>query len=71
MKDLALTVVGIGTLGILLIIVITLLSTFLTWLIWNLVVPVIFGLPHITFFQAFLLNILFNIFFKSTNISKK
>jgi hypothetical protein len=35
------------------------------WLLWNCLMPTIFGLPHITFWQAVGLNILTSILFKS------
>jgi hypothetical protein len=38
------------------------------WLLWNWLMPLIFGLPHITFWQAVGLNLLSSILFK-TNIN--
>lgn len=41
------------------------------WLLWNWVMPIIFGLPYITFWQAVGLNLLATILFKSNvNINK-
>lgn len=41
------------------------------WLLWNWLMPVIFGLPQITFLQAVGLNLLATILFKSNvNINK-
>jgi hypothetical protein len=38
------------------------------WLLWNWLMPLIFGLPYITFWQAVGLNLLSSILFK-TNIN--
>ena len=40
-------------------------------LLWNWLMPVIFGLPEITFWQAIGLNFLSTILFKSTTIKNK
>lgn len=40
-------------------------------LLWNWLMPVIFGLPQITFWQAVGLNMLSSILFKSYNLSNK
>jgi membrane protein required for beta-lactamase induction len=40
-------------------------------LLWNWLMPVIFGLPEITFWQAIGLNLLSTILFKSTTTIKK
>jgi len=40
-------------------------------LLWNWLMPVIFGLPEITFWQAIGLNLLSTILFKSTSTIKK
>jgi membrane protein required for beta-lactamase induction len=40
-------------------------------LLWNWLMPVIFGLPEITFWQAIGLNFLSTILFKSTTIKSK
>lgn len=41
------------------------------WLLWNWLMPTIFGLPYITFWQAVGLNLLATILFKSNvNINK-
>lgn len=39
-------------------------------LLWNWLMPTIFNLPTITFWQAMGLNILSSILFKNTNVSK-
>jgi len=41
----------------------------LMWL-WNWLMPIIFGLPEITFWQAIGLNLLSTVLFKSTTIKK-
>ena len=40
-------------------------------LLWNWLMPIIFGLPEITFWQAIGLNFLSTILFKSTTIKNK
>lgn len=40
-------------------------------LLWNWLMPFIFGLPEITFWQAIGLNLLSTILFKSTTIKSK
>jgi hypothetical protein len=40
-------------------------------LLWNWLMPVIFGLPEITFWQAIGLNLLSTVLFKSTTIKKE
>lgn len=41
------------------------------WLLWNWLMPTIFGLPYITFWQAVGLNLLATILFKSNiNVNK-
>ena len=39
-------------------------------MLWNWLMPVIFGLPEITFWQAIGLNLLSTVLFKSTTIKK-
>ena len=51
------------------IIVIVLLLTLPTMWLWNWLMPVIFGLPEIGFWQAFGLLILSNILFKNSSSS--
>jgi hypothetical protein len=41
------------------------------WLLWNWLMPLIFGLPHITFWQAVGLNLLSSILFKNTISTNK
>ena len=57
--------------ALLILVVVTAILGFpLMWL-WNWLMPTIFGLPYITFWQALGLNILSTILFKSTSTSKK
>jgi hypothetical protein len=46
---------------------IALMMTIPLWLLWNWLMPIIFGLPEVTFFQAFGLSLLSSLLFKSTN----
>lgn len=39
------------------------------WLLWNAVIPDVFGLPHISFWQAVGLNLIANILFKTMSLS--
>jgi hypothetical protein len=41
------------------------------WLLWNWLMPLIFGLPHITFWQAVGLNLLSSILFKNSITTHK
>lgn len=41
------------------------------WLLWNWLMPTIFGLPHITFWQAVGLNLLSSILFKNSITTQK
>lgn len=58
--------------GITAIVLIALVMSLPTMWLWNWLMPVIFKLPEITFWQALGLNVLSGIFFKnSTTESKK
>jgi len=48
-----------------------LLFAFPTLWLWNWLMPPIFGLTKITFWQAFGINLLTNILFKSSHINTK
>ncbi len=65
------TIIG----GILLFVgIVCLISVLLAWptmLLWNWLMPVIFKLPVITFWQALGLTCLSNILFKSTTTTEK
>lgn len=52
--------------GLLIIVVIVLLTTWPVMALWNILMPEIFGLTTITFWQALGLSLLCNILFKST-----
>ena len=55
---------------ILLIVIISLLASIPTMLLWNWLMPDIFGLKTINFIQAFGINLLSSILFKSSNNNK-
>ena len=57
--------------ALLILVVVTAILGFPLMLLWNWLIPTIFGLPYITFWQALGLNILSTILFKSTSTSKK
>lgn len=62
------------SLAFLMVVGIALLIGLPTWILWNLLIPDIFGLPHITFWQAFGLNLLSSILIKpniNVNNNKK
>ena len=42
-----------------------------TWILWNLIVPDIFGLPYITFWEAVGLNLLCTFLFKNVSVASK
>lgn len=62
-----LKILGLIMLGVLLVIVIALLFTFPTLWLWNWLMPPLFGLTKITFWQALGINILAGMLFKSSN----
>ena len=53
------------------IVVITLLMTFPVLWLWNWLMPVVFRLPEITFWQALGISLLSSLLFKSYNFSSK
>ena len=56
--------------GVFLIVLIGLLLAFPTMLLWNWLMPLIFGLIKINFWQALGLNVLSSILFKPSSSSK-
>lgn len=50
-----------------LIFILSVIIAFPTMLLWNWLMPVIFGLPKVTFLQAFGINLLSNVLFKNTS----
>jgi membrane protein required for beta-lactamase induction len=62
-------IVIIALLGIGLAIAISLLCSIPVWLLWNWLMPVIFGLPTIGFWQALGLCALCSLLFKSSSSS--
>jgi uncharacterized protein YacL len=69
------TVVGsiVGAIigGIILVVITALIAALPTYLLWNWLMPVIFNLPVITFWQALGINILCEILFKSNSSKEK
>lgn len=57
-------------LGIVIAAFASLIGGILVWLLWNAVVPAVFGLPALTYIQAFLLTWLCSCLFK-TSVSTK
>ena len=58
--------------GVAIVFVFAVLVAFPVMWLWNWVIPDIFGLPTITFWQAFGLNLLCGLFFRGVgNIKKK
>lgn len=53
------------------IVVITLFFTLPTFWLWNWLMPIIFGLPQLTFWQALGVTLLSSIIFKSSSSSSK
>lgn len=66
----AISIVTSFLIGIALIAVGSLLTGLIVWMIWNAIIPVIFGLPTLTYFQAFLLTWLCSCLFKTISSSK-
>ena len=69
MDDLYETLIISLTLAITVVIIGLIVAFPIMWL-WNFVMPAVFGLTRITFWQAFALYALSNIFFKSDRSSK-
>ena len=63
MKFLALFLTGIG-----LLVLFSALFAVFVMLVWNAVVPDVFGLPQITFIQAWLLSLLAGFLFKDNTV---
>ena len=60
------TVAGIVLIAILMIIII---NPVIIMVCWNYLMPVLFGLPVITFWQALIMSVLSSALFKSTSIN--
>lgn len=58
-----------GTIAV--IVIIALFFTLPTFLLWNWLMPIIFGLPELTFWQALGVTLLSSILFKSSSSSSK
>lgn len=51
----------VGLLGVVLVVGLAALGALITWAVWNALVPSLLSGPHITFFQAFLVNMALSI----------
>ncbi|HPA26005.1 MAG TPA: hypothetical protein PLK76_04590 [bacterium] len=69
MKKLAFGI-GIGILAIAIIAVVSLVAAIPTYFLWNWLMPTIFGIKVVTFWQAWGINFLAGILFKSSSSSK-
>lgn len=56
---------------IVVVLIIGLIAAFPVMWLWNFVMPAVFGLTRITFWQAFALYVLSNMLFKSASRSSK
>jgi len=66
------TVVGLAIAGLVGLAIVAIIIAFPTMWLWNWLMPVIFSLPEIGFWQALGLNLLSGILIKSTtNVNKK
>lgn len=65
------TYLGIVVLALFLIVLVALVFTFPTLWLWNWLMPSIFGLTKITFWQALGINILSGMLFRSSNVNTK
>jgi len=62
--------IGIGVLAIIIIAVVSLVAAIPTYFLWNWLMPAIFGIKVVTFWQAWGINFLTGILFKSSSSSK-
>ena len=62
--------IGIGVLAIIIIAAISLFAAIPIYYLWNWLMPAIFSIKSITFWQAWGINFLAGILFKSTSSSK-
>ncbi len=65
------TYLGIGVVSLVLIVLVAAAFAFPTLWLWNWLMPSIFGLTKITFWQSLGINILSGLLFKSSNINTK
>ena len=61
--------IGIGVLAISIIAIVSLIAAIPTYFLWNWLMPAIFNIKVITFWQAWGLNFLAGILFKNSNSS--
>ena len=57
----------LGVLGVAIASAVSLITAVPVWLLWNAVIPAIFGLKQISFWQAVMLSLLCTCLFKSTS----
>lgn len=57
--------------AIVMVLVVDLIMAWCVMLLWNAIIPIIFALPTITYWQAFMLMLLTDILFKSKISVKK
>lgn len=62
--------VMLGVLTIVIFAVVSLIAAIPTYFLWNWLMPSIFGIKAVTFFQAWGINFLVSILFKSSSSSK-
>jgi hypothetical protein len=62
--------IGIGILAIGIIAIVSLVAAIPTYYLWNWLMPTIFGITKVTFWQAWGINFLTGILFKNTSSSK-
>jgi len=62
--------IGIGILAIAVIAVVSLVAAIPTYFLWNWLMPTIFGINTVTFWQAWGINFLAGILFKGSSSSK-
>lgn len=66
-----LTGIGFGVIAIIIVGVISIIVAIPTYFLWNWLMPTIFSIQQITFWQAVGVNFLTGILFKSSSSSKK
>jgi hypothetical protein len=71
MLEAVVKVAGLIVLGLFIILIGSIVGGVFTYFLWNWLMPIIFGLPIITFWQAIGLNILSAILIKGTTSTHK
>jgi hypothetical protein len=62
--------IGVGVIAIFMVAIISIIAAIPTLFLWNWLMPVIFGITKITFWQAWGINFLAGILFKSSSIKQ-